>query len=256
MQKRSIDISVVSYANTWPMLYGIEYCPEFKNVFKPVLDYPSECTRKIVTGQASIGLIPTGGLLSMKDYNIVTNYCIGADSRVCTVMLFSNVELSQINNIILDYQSTTSALLTRILSKHFWRLNVNFELLTVDTNLDTIPNNSAVLIIGDRCFSLKNRFRYSTDLAAEWHKFTGLPFAFAVWVSNKRVSDNIIQQLQKSLEWGINNIDNAIKKYNKNNNPDSVIIKKYLTECIKFELTNKRLDAIGKYLTLAKDINI
>ncbi|HOG19507.1 MAG TPA: menaquinone biosynthesis protein [Salinivirgaceae bacterium] len=255
MQNKRIDISVVSYANTWPMLYGIKNFPDARNKLNPVLDFPAECARKIISGKTSIGLLPVGGLLSTQDYRIVTKYCIGADSHVRTVMLFSNTELSKVKNIILDYQSATSVLLARILVKHFWKLNVNFNLLTPDTNIEQIPNDSAILIIGDRCFGLKNRYQYSTDLATEWNKFTGYPFAFAVWVANKNVSEDTAQVLEKSIEWGLNNLDDAIKTYNKTNSPNFQSIKKYLTDCIKYELTDERRKAIEKYLTLAKDLN-
>lgn len=254
MPNNSTPISVVSYINTWPFLYGLEHHEHALAAFHPRLDYPAECTRKIASGEVSMGLIPVGGLLSMTDYKIVTDFCIGAGTHVCTVMIYSNSPLTKIKKLILDYQSTTSVLLAQILVENYWKLDLEYEQLTPETNVRQIPNDSAVLIIGDRCFELQKKFSYATDLATAWNKFTGLPFAFAVWVAKNEVPDSIINVLQNSLLYGLENTDKAIEKYNNSKRLTDKDIKHYLTNCIQFELNTERHRAIEKFLTLAMTI--
>jgi chorismate dehydratase len=254
MPNNPTSISVVSYSNTWPFLYGIEHHEQAQAAFNPQLDYPSECARKIVTGEVSMGLIPVGALLSMTDYKIVTDFCIGAGNHVCTVMIFSNSPLSKIRKLILDYQSTTSVLLAKILVEKFWQLDVEYELLTPETHVQQIPDDNAVLIIGDRCFEIQKKFSHATDLATAWNTFTGLPFAFAVWVAQEHVPQKTIDILQHSLRWGLQNTDKAIEKYNNPKRMANRDIENYLTNCIQFELNAERRLAIEKFLTLATTI--
>ncbi len=251
MLASSQPISVVSYINTWPFLYGIEHFTEAKTVFEPQLDYPAECARKIISGDVSMGLLPVGGLLSMTDYKIVTNFCIGAGNHVCTVMIFSHSPLSKVKKLLLDYQSTTSVLLARILIEKHWQLKLQYEQLSPETTIQQIPNDSAVLIIGDRCFEIQKTFSHATDLASAWNDFTGLPFAFAVWVVRNKVSAETTDVLQNALRWGLQNTDLAIEKYNNPKRLGNKEIKHYLDHCIQFELNEERQKAIEKFLTLA-----
>jgi chorismate dehydratase len=254
MSGNKTAISVVSYINTWPFLYGIEYFTEAKTVFEPRLDYPAECARKIIAREVPVGLLPVGGLLKITDYKIITDFCIGAGNHVCTVMIFSHSPLSKVKKLLLDYQSTTSVLLARILIEKYWQLEPEYEQLTPGTDVQNIPNDSAVLIIGDRCFDLQNKFSYATDLAKAWNDYTGLPFAFAVWVAGNEVSSETIGVLQNSLHWGLQNTDRAIEKYNNPKRLTDNDIKNYLTNCIQFELNAERQKAIEKFLTLSTTI--
>jgi chorismate dehydratase len=59
----------------------------------------------------------------LKEHYIISDYCIGCDGEVGSVCLFSEVPLEKIERILLDYQSTTSIGLLKILIKEFWKIN-------------------------------------------------------------------------------------------------------------------------------------
>src|SRR3546814_5182842 len=98
-------------------------------------------------------------------------------SDVCSSdLLFSRKPLEEIKTIRTDGHSRTSNLLARVLASRYWKSNATFGNTT---------DADAFVLIGDRTFGLKDEYPYVYDLAAEWIRFTGLPFVFAVWAANK-----------------------------------------------------------------------
>ena len=252
MQSKLIDISVVSYMNTWLFLYGFLKYSEAAGIFIPQLEYPSECARKLINGEVAMGLVPVGALLHIPNVEIVTNFCIGADDAVHTVTLFSHKPLADVSKVVLDYQSTTSVLLTKVLMRNYWKKEVTFVMSTPELSYDQIPEDTAILVIGDRCFDLYKKFGFATDLATAWKDFTGLPFAFAVWVAGQGVDSQYPVKLQSALAWGVEHLDGAISMYNNRDSISVDKIKEYLTKNIQFSLTEPRRQAIKEFLRLAK----
>ena len=81
------------------------------------LDIPSVCANKLIENQVDIGLVPVAALLHIKDYHIISNYCIGANGAVDSVFIFSNKPILEIETLQLDAQSNTSNLLSKVLLK-------------------------------------------------------------------------------------------------------------------------------------------
>ncbi|HNX78938.1 MAG TPA: hypothetical protein PKJ24_03600, partial [Prolixibacteraceae bacterium] len=54
-------ISLISYLNSRPFLYGLEKSPD-KEEMELILDYPSQTAAKMLSGQVNIGLVPVGSL--------------------------------------------------------------------------------------------------------------------------------------------------------------------------------------------------
>jgi chorismate dehydratase len=116
-----VRISVVSYLNSKPFIHGLRQSG-LNSEIVITEDIPSVCANKMITGQADIGLIPVAALADLKGYTIISDYCIGSDGPVGSVLLLSQVPLNEIGTILLDYQSRTSVLLTRILAQNFWKI--------------------------------------------------------------------------------------------------------------------------------------
>src|SRR5512133_2854413 len=84
-----IRISAVKYANTYPFIYGLKETGFEKKVILET-DHPSECAAKLIDNRADVGLIPVAALPLLKEYHIISDYCIGANGDVKTVLLLSN----------------------------------------------------------------------------------------------------------------------------------------------------------------------
>lgn len=205
-----VKFSIVSYLNTLPFLYGIEHSPGLKDSMEMELDIPSVCAQKLKDGTVDAGLVPVALLPQLPEYHIIADYCIGAVGSVKSVLLFSNVPLEQIETIMLDYQSRTSVTLVQVLAKEHWKISPRFEAATEGFE-NHIEGTTAAVVIGDRTFAMLDKYKYTYDLAAEWQQLTGLPFVFAVWASNKPVSQQFIDEFNQALAYGLEHKAEAAK---------------------------------------------
>ena len=246
-----IKVSLVSYLNSKPFLYGLQHYP-LKNDISISLDSPAVCAQKLLDKKVDIGLIPVAIIPQLNEYHIIGNYCIGAQGKVGSVMLYSDVPLKDIKTILLDYQSRTSVTLVKILAKQLWKIAPVWE--NAAENFETkITGTTAAVIIGDRTFGLENKFAYSYDLAEEWEKLTGLPFVFACWVANKKLPDDFINEFNAALKSGIDNRPALIAELSKENNYSTDVVH-YLNEQIKYDLNDERKKALSLFLEYMKGL--
>ena len=243
---KKIKISAVSYQNTIPFLYGIENSEFIDRNTCVSLDIPSECARKLLDNEVDIGLIPIAILPLLEKYTIISDYCIGAEGDVKTVLLLSEVPLNEIERVYLDYQSRTSVNLLIVLAKHFWQINPVFKHARPGYE-DEISGTTAGVVIGDRCFSLKNKYKYVYDLSGEWTKFTNLPFVFACWVANKELDATFVEQFNSALKFGIEHITESIANYSNHLLNDEELLS-YLKNDIKFLFDDKKRQGLNLFL--------
>ncbi len=252
---KKIKISVVSYTNSQPFIFGIENSEYLKNNCQISKDMPSLCAQKLLTDKVDLGLVPVAIIPELKHYNIISDYCIGATSTVKSVVLVSNTPIQQIKTIYLDYQSRTSVLLAQILAKNFWKINVRFLKTKPGFENKLLAKNSAYVIIGDRTFNINNKYKYKYDLAEEWIKYTDLPFVFACWVSNKNLNKQFIGNFNKSLKFGIKNIKSVIYNFKQSHKElNNFNIEEYFNKNISYNLDKEKLKGMELFLDLAKQI--
>jgi chorismate dehydratase len=248
-----IRISAVKYANTYPFIYGLIESGFDKKVILET-DHPSDCAAKLISGRVDIGLIPVAALPLVKDFHIISDYCIGANGNVRTVLLLSNSPFKEIKNIYLDYRSRSSVNLTKVLAKNSW--NREFRWIDTSKTFDfrNINGNEAVVLIGDQCFEIENSFRYKIDLANEWKEFSGLPFVFACWTSNKQLDSVFIKEFNKALAKGVNNIDGVVKKFGQTGKMNGEFLRTYLNENIDFIFNDDKKSALKLFLKLMSEL--
>jgi chorismate dehydratase len=190
---------IVGYLNTLPFIQGLEHFG-----IEMVKAHPADCAKILHEGGADVGLIPVGALIKDKSYYMLDDYGISCTGEVRTVCLFGEQPVVKWERVIMDYQSRTSVLLSKILLREKW--GVNPQIVEGKKGYEKeIKGNTAGLIIGDRAFDYENKFAYKYDLGAAWKALTGLPFVFAVWVAIKPLSNTRKEQLKNALEYGIQN---------------------------------------------------
>jgi chorismate dehydratase len=246
-----IRISAVKYANTYPFIYGLEESGFDKKVLLET-DHPADCAAKLISGKADIGLIPVASLPLLKEFHIISDYCIGANGNVKTVLLLSNCLFDEIETIYLDYRSRSSVMLSKVLAKNYW--NREFRWMNTSKGFDfrNIGMKEAVVLIGDQCFEYKKSFRYEIDLAGEWKNFSGLPFVFACWTSNRILDKEFIEEFNQALSLGLKNINKVVKKFGKSGIIQGDILQEYLTENIDYNLDDKKRRGLEMFLDLIK----
>jgi chorismate dehydratase len=248
-----IRISAVKYANTYPFIYGMTESGFDKKVVLET-DHPADCAAKLLSGRVDIGLIPVAALTSLMDYNIISDYCIGANGEVRTVMLLSNSPFNEVDTIYLDYRSRSSVNLTKILARDFWKKEYQWINTSESFDFKNVGRNEAVVLIGDQCFEYENSYLFRVDLALEWKKFTGLPFVFACWVSNRRLEKEFINEFNKALETGVSDIDAVVEKMGQSGIITGKVLKDYLTKNIDYNFDENKKKGMNLFLELLKTL--
>lgn len=242
-----VKFSIVSYLNTLPFLYGIQHAPQLVGQIDLQQDIPSVCAQKLKDGTVDAGLVPVALLPHLPEYHIISNYCIGAVGKVKSVLLLSHVPLANIKRVMLDYQSRTSVTLVQVLAGEYWKIQPDF-VNTTEGFEDTINGTTAAVIIGDRTFGLHTKYEYVYDLAEEWQNFTGLPFVFAVWASNKKLDEAFLTDFNAALRYGMQHKAEAAKLVNLPNVDEAEALE-YFEKYISYELDEEKLKGLELFLS-------
>ena len=238
-----IKVGIVNYLNTKPLLYGIHHSAVLEQM-ELVPDFPANVARDLLAGSIDMGLIPVAIIPKLEEAHIVGNYGIGADGVVASVCLLSQVPMDEIKEVLLDYQSRTSAALVQILLEKYWKLKVHF----VDTQEefgDRIKGTTAGLVIGDRCLSLRNQMPYVYDLGEAWKNLTGLPFVFACWVSNKALPEAFVKAFDEANKTGLGQIDKVVAEVNF----PEYDLHTYFTKNISYLLDDRKKQGLQLFLS-------
>lgn len=210
-------------------------------------DIPSVCAEKLIKNEADIGLIPVAMIASLPESHIVTSCCIAADGAVDSVVLVSHQPLSEIHEVILDTESRTSVMLARILAREWWQIQPKWVAQKASDDFSDPLHTKAAVMIGDKALRYKSLYPYCYDLAEEWKKFTGLPFVFAAWVSNKEISAEDIRTLELAFKDGLNRRDELLLQL-KEEYPGTDL-RNYLYEKIRYHLGEKEWQGLRLFLS-------
>ena len=246
-----IRISAVSYLNTFPFVFGIKTSGELDDIDLQ-LDIPSVCAEKLKNNAVDLALVPVGAIPELDHPISVADYCIGAEGDVRTVLLLSQVPLKEIDEIALDFDSKTSVRLIRVLTKNFWKINPRWHQL--GPGEAEKPGGCVSLVaIGDKTFQLVKDYPYVYDLAAEWIKYTSLPFVFAVWLANKPLPEGFRLKFNKALEYGISR-KQEVPYFFANKIPPGLDVISYLENNISYPFTAKKKEGMDLFLKLISDL--
>ena len=237
------SIAAVSYLNTIPFIYGIRHEGNLRANL--LLTPPAGCYANYVEGRADIALMPSAAVSSLKSTSIITDYCIGTSGSVRTIELFSNVPIAQVRRVFLDAESLTAVQMVGYLAANLWHISPEWYELKDYSQVAYAEPTDAFLLVGDKVFDHEGLFNYNYDLSEEWHKATGMPFAFAVWVARKGTPYEHIDALQQALTFGVESIWEAVvesgydqKHYN---------AYEYLTQNIDFVFNAEKHAALQKF---------
>lgn len=241
---KTIKVGAVSYLNTKPLLYGLKHGFEIENL-ELIEGFPARIAEMLLMDEIDLGLVPVAILPKLKDYYIVTDYCIGAEGPVGSVCLFSEVPLHQIEKVLLDYQSRTSVALAKILIRDYWKISPALEDATPDFR-EHIKGTTAAVVIGDRAFEQRKISPFIYDLAETWKDFTGLPFVFAAWIANKKLPADFIAKFNEANGIGVNAIDKVVEEHPY----DLYDLQHYFSQNISYNLTAEKREGLKKFLSL------
>lgn len=244
IQLNKIKVGIVSYLNTRPLIYGLKEEPIASQI-ELREEHPARLAELLKQNEIDVGLIPVAAIPELREYYLAGDYCIGTDGEAASVCLFSEVPLAEIKTIYLDYQSRTSVALLKWIMREYWGIQPVLMEASDEEYRKKIKGTTAGLVIGDRALEQRNLSTFFYDLGAEWKKITGLPFVFAVWVSNKPLPDTFIQLFNAANAAGLEHIDEIVAAH-----PFPLYdLKKYYTLHMNYRLDAKKQESLTYFLS-------
>jgi chorismate dehydratase len=273
---KKYKVTAVSYLNTKPFLYGI-FQHSIQHNIELSLNIPSVCAAKLQSGEVDLALIPVATIPQLSDPHIISDYCIGAVGAVKTVCLYSQVPIEDVETVYLDFHSKTSVQLTKILFQKYWKQTPKY-ISTEDVTRTTSPcygdnvartnssshedtegwyfehihGTTAALAIGDKTMGMSEKYKYTYDLAEIWLEWTGLPFVFAAWVSNKKLPDDFIKKFNEALHIGLDHIQELI--YILPTQYFHFDLKEYFTKNISYNLDDAKKLGLKRFFSELKEL--
>lgn len=137
------------------------------------------------------------------EYRIMAGHAIGAAGPVHSILLESVAAPSELDGctVAVPTASATSVVLLRALLELRLGVRPHYTWFNQSDATDPVDAGAAaVLRIGDAALGRTvPAGRQTVDLGFEWHAWTGLPFAFAVWQVRRDVATSDVERLADVL---------------------------------------------------------
>jgi chorismate dehydratase len=235
---RGLRIGCVQYLNSRPLIHDYDGPVSF--------DHPSGLARDLAAGRLDAALVPIFEVLREPRYLVADGVAIACDGPVFSVFLAHRGPLAEVKTIALDPASLTSAHLLQVLLAEFHDLHPRY------LDARECADADAQLLIGNQAidFRLADGSRHTLlDLGAEWQRWTGLPFVFAVWALRFDMHDHaaVAEDFRALKRAGCAAIREIVAA-DKTHPPE--LCTRYLTEHIRFDLGQREKSAIMRFTSL------
>ena len=227
-----------------------------KGKFDLAFTTPSACADAVRLRKADVGIIPSIEYQRMDHMQILAGISIASKNEVKSVLLLSKVPIQKIQSVAVDNSSRTSAALLRILMRKFYNHWVN-AVPAAPRPEEMLKRADAALVIGDPALTYSGPAAEVYDLAAEWKKFTGLPFVFALWVGHEDAYlSRFAKDFDASRNFGLAHIDDIAAAHAPPLKMSVHAVKVYLTENIDYSLDEDNRKGLRYFYKLAREAGI
>jgi chorismate dehydratase len=247
-------IAASSYSNTAPLVWSFLYGQNHGKVEMILDNAPARSAELLAEGRVDASLVPVICARTINNAHLVPDVCVGTRERVRSVCLVTKgADLTEVRSVALDVSSKTSVVLTKIIFREF--LGSQPEWRYAEPDLDAmLASSDAALIIGDPALRLSFDARYRTfDLAELWHRFTGLGFIFAMWMT---LRDPVSIDFAAARDEGLEHIDAIAVSYAEGIGVTRDEMRTYLTENIRFTPDQSMLEGMREYFKLAVKLGL
>ena len=235
-----VRLATVGYHNARPLTEHLD-----ASIVEVVRGVPSAIAQMLHDGEVDVALVPVAAVLGRADLRIIPGWCIGADGPVDSVLFVAETPPEQWRRLLLDGESRTSAMLSRLLVAgplaDRLRDDLVIEEIPPGTGVERAGGDVASLVIGDAARALPDRLGVRIDLAETWKTWTGLPFVFAVWAARGDLPADVREHMRAAAERGVAEIP---ERYT---GPDL----DYLGRAIRYPLDDGALMGLRRFAALA-----
>ncbi len=232
-------VALVEFLNAVPLYYALKK-NLVENSFEFISDVPSRCARLLYENRVDISNTSIVEYVNSENYRLLRDGCISTLKKVKSVVLFLYKPIEKVRVVKLDRNSKTSNALAMVIFKLKYGVSADY-VFEGDADCE--------LVIGDRALKRLKQGGKSLDLAFEWYEFTGLPFVFAAWITNKPLSEDVVDKFLKAKEMGKRLIKDICSGY------ESIIpedeCRTYLTENISYDFDDVKKESINVFFDYA-----
>lgn len=275
-----IHIGEIDYLNAYPIYYYLKKNildnPEI-NFLEFVPGTPAFLNRELQCGNVDIS--PSSSFYYILNYEssyIFSDLSISSKKRVKSIYLFSPIPIEDFKDgetIYVTPETLTSLNLLKVLLAEIYKLDLaklNFVTLPPNDRLELnlkfsgngIPKGS-FLHIGNNALKFKRYISedyFAYDLADLWYKFTGYPFAFALFIMRKNsynadkgefdiLHKYLIASKEKAVS-GLKEVAASILGRDEYKFISYEELMDYWTECLSFDFGEKEIEGFNIYSDL------
>lgn len=209
LNQQKLRIGRIPYANLFPIFYILANECDCSG-YEFVEGVPSALNYMLRIGEVDVS--PSSSIEYMRhsdEYAIVDDHSISSMGSVGSIILLSGKPIEELNgrSVFTSSQSETSVALLEIILRKFFNVRCNLKPAEISLQHSefSLQSVDACLLIGDdalkavksyklkvnnqeqnfKLFTPNFELMYIYDLGELWHKHTGLPFTYALWIYKK-----------------------------------------------------------------------
>lgn len=248
-------ICAVSYLNTAPLVWGLLHGPQ-KGEAEVSFAIPSECARRVVSGEADLGIVP---VVEMDRHGLqaVSELCIACRGEVRSILLFSRRPWAEVKTLAADIGSRTSVELARVVLKE--RFGGSPAVRAMPPDLESMLSAAdAALLIGDAALAVdpqRTGLKW-LDLGQAWLELTGLPMVFAVWAGTPGTAlGGLDEILEGSFSYGQASLDAIIESEAESRGFPRELVARYFERNVAFRLGSEERAGMEAFLAAARALD-
>jgi chorismate dehydratase len=245
-------IAASSYSNTAPLVWSFLYGQNHGKVEMILDTAPARSAELLETDRVDAALVPVIAYQLIDGVRLIPNVCVGAKERVRSVCLVTKGDgLEDVKTVALDISSRTSVALTKIIFREFLNKEPVYQEAKPDVDA-MLAEADCALMIGDPALRLSIKSPNSKyrifDLAEEWHRYTGLGFVFAMWMTRREQLD---VNVPAARDEGVAHIEEIISNYESEIPLGRDDFREYLSANISYSLSDSMHAGMDLYFELA-----
>jgi predicted solute-binding protein len=245
-----LRLAAVSYVNAWPLTAGLEDEPGVDLLTTT----PAGVADLLAAGEVDAGLVPSIELARQPGLEVIAGAGISAFGPVDSVLLLLRTAPHLVRTLALDPASRTSQVLAQLVLEHVHGARpAALPIPPAEAWANRLAD--AVLVIGDAALGQFAAEAPALDLAAEWSRWTGLPFVFAVWAAPRGSharSARLRELLAAASRRGAASVAALAQRAAAGGPLDAQGFEVYLTRRIRYGLGEWEMRGLRRFLDLAE----
>lgn len=212
-------------------------------------EVPSKLPALLDAGEADAVLVSSFDALRTPGRTMAANCAIASLGPADSVRLFSKVPIPSIRSLALDQSSLTSNHLALSLLAEVHGVHPRASQAAPDLH-EMLRDWDACILIGDKGLEADGSGLEVLDLGSAWREWSGKPFVWAVWVGTCTLSPQLVEILNRSKEWGLSHLDEAVQDAMDRAGWSEEVAEHYLGHTMNYDLTEAHLEGLELFRRL------